>query len=65
MTEKERLIRDIVSLRELINRDWADFTSFSSLSHDERTAIRAHLELCIQDLKNLTERLERLPPGSS
>jgi hypothetical protein len=65
MTEKERLIRDIVTLRESINRDWADLTSLSSLSHDERTAIRAHIEQCVQDLTNLTERLERLPPGSS
>jgi len=65
MTEKERLIRDIVTLRGSTNRDWADLTSLSSLSHDERTAIRAHIEQCVQDLKNLTERLERLPPGSS
>jgi len=65
MTEKERLIRDIVTLRDSINRDWANFTSLSSLSHDERTAIRTHIEQCVQDLKNLTERLERLPPGSS
>jgi len=65
MTEKERLIRDIVTLRESINRDWADLTSLSSLSHDERTAIRFHIEQCVQDLNNLTERLKRLPPGSS
>jgi len=64
MTEKQRLIRDIITLRDSINRDWADLTSLSSLSHDERTAIRGHIEQCVQDLQNLTERLERLPPGS-
>ena len=65
MTKKEKLTRDIVTLKELINRDWADLASLSSLSHDERTAIRAHIEQCVQDLKNLIERLERLPSGSN
>ena len=65
MTKKERLIRDIATIKESINRDWADLASLSSLSHDERTAIRAHIEQCVQDLKNLIERLERLPPGSN
>jgi hypothetical protein len=64
MTEKQRLIREIITLRDSINRDWADLTSLSSLSHDERTAIRGHIEQCVQDLQSLTERLERLPPGS-
>ena len=65
MTERERLIRDIVTLRESINRDWADLASLSSLSHDDRTAIRTHIEQCVQDLKNLIERLEPLPSGSN
>jgi len=57
MTEKEKLIRDITTIRESINRDWADLSSLSSLSHDERTAIRTHIEQCIQELKGLIERL--------
>jgi hypothetical protein len=28
-----------------------------SLSHDERTALRAHVEQCVQDLKELTDEL--------
>ena len=40
MTEKEKLIRDITTIRESINRDWADLSSILSLSHDDRTAIR-------------------------
>ena len=59
MTEKEKLIRGIRTLRETINRDWADL-SHLSLSHDERTALRAHIERCAQDLKSLTERLGEL-----
>jgi hypothetical protein len=60
MTEKEKLIRDIHTVRETINRDWADLTSSLSLSHDERTALRAHVEQCVQDLKRLIERLDEL-----
>ena len=37
MTEKENLIRDITTIRESINRDWADLSSILSLSHDDRT----------------------------
>ena len=65
MTEKERLIRDITTIRESINRDWADLSSILSLSHDDRTAIRAHIEQCVQDLKELAERLDRLSPDSN
>lgn len=62
MTEKEKLISDIRTLRETICRDWADLTSSLSLSHDERTALRAHIERCVQDLKELTEKLDELTP---
>ena len=65
MTEKEKLIRDITTIRESINRDWADLSSILSLSHDDRTAIRAHIEQCVQDLKDLTKRLDRLSPDSN
>ena len=65
MTEKEKLIRDITTIRESINRDWADLSSILSLSHDDRTAIRAHIEQCVQDLKELIERLDRLAPDSN
>jgi len=61
MTEKEMLLRDIRTVRETINRDWADLTHLS-LSHDERTALRAHIERCVEDLKGLTERLDALTP---
>jgi hypothetical protein len=50
MGEKEVLLRGIRKVRETINRDWADLTHLS-LSHDERTALRAHIERCVQDLK--------------
>ena len=65
MTEKEKLIRDITTIRESINRDWADLSSVLSLSHDDRTAVRAHIEQCVQDLNELTKRLDRLPPDSN
>ena len=63
MTEKETLLRNITTVRETINQDWADLTSLS-LSHDERTALREHIEQCVQDLKELTKRLNELTPES-
>jgi hypothetical protein len=65
MTEKEKLTRDIHTVRETINRDWADLTSSLSLSHDERNALRAHIEQCVQDLKGLIEQLDELTPKSN
>ena len=64
MTEKEMLLRDIRTVSETINRDWADLTRLS-LSHDERTALRAHIEQCVEDLKGLIERLDVLTPESN
>jgi hypothetical protein len=64
MTEKEMLLRDIRTVRETINRDWAELITSLSLSHDERTAVRAHIEQCVQDLKGLIERLDELTPKS-
>jgi hypothetical protein len=61
MTEKEMLIRNIGAVRETINRDWDDLTHLS-LSHDERTRLRAHIEQCVHDLKGLIERLNELTP---
>jgi hypothetical protein len=63
MTEKKMLLRDIVAIKATINRDWADLKSLS-LNHGERTALRAHIEQFIQDLKGLVERLDDLAAGS-
>ena len=65
MTEKEKLISDIRTVRETISRDWADLTSSLSLSRDERTALRVHIEQCVQDLKGLVEQLDELTPTSN
>jgi hypothetical protein len=64
MTEKEMLLHEIRTVRETINRDWADLITSLSLSHDERTALRAHIEQCVQDLKVLIKRLDELTPKS-
>jgi hypothetical protein len=55
MNEKQRLIRNIATLRESINRDWADLFSHSSFSHEERTAKLSSLV----GLPMTTARLER------
>ena len=63
MTEKDILLRDIDTVKATINRDWHDITSLS-LSHDERTALRAHIEHCVQELRGLLGRLDALSPAS-
>ena len=51
MTETEKLIRDIQTLRESIQIDWADLAS-NPLREEERKNIRMHIELCQIELKN-------------
>ena len=61
ITEQKHLLGLIRAVRETINRDWADITHLP-LSHDERVAIRAHIGQCVEDLKELTDRLDTLAP---
>jgi len=58
-SEKDRLLGDIRAVRETINRDWADIAHLP-LSHDERVALRAHIEQCVEDLKELNDRLDAM-----
>ena len=41
------------------DRDWADIAHLP-LSHDERVALRAHIEQCVEDLKELNDRLDAM-----
>jgi len=56
MTETERLLRDIRTLRESIKIDWGDLDS-NPLREEERKHIRMHLEQCQTELKDLLDRL--------
>jgi hypothetical protein len=56
MTETEKLIRDIHTLRESIQIDRGDLYS-NPLREEERRELRKHLELCQAELKTLIERL--------
>jgi hypothetical protein len=62
--EKDILLRDIARLQAAIDRDWLDIKSFS-LCHDERTALREHIDQCVKDIKGLVDRLETLTGSSS
>ena len=59
MTEQEVLFRDIATIKETINRDWVDLSRLS-LSVGERAALRSHIDACVLELKNVTERLDEL-----
>ena len=56
MSEIEKLLRDIHTLRESIQIDWDELYS-NPLREEERREIRTHLELCQTELKSLVERL--------
>jgi hypothetical protein len=64
MTETEKLLRDIHTLRESIQIDWAELYS-NPLRETERKEIRTHLELCQSELKTLIERLWALEDDNS
>lgn len=64
MTETEKLLRDIQTLRESIQIDWADLDS-NPLREEERKYIRAHLEACQAELKHLIDRLLALDEDHS
>jgi hypothetical protein len=55
MTETEKLLRDIETLRESIQIDWDDLHS-NPLREEERNIVRTHLEACQAELKKLIER---------
>lgn len=57
MTSQEKLQRDIDTLRESIKLDWQDIAT-NQLSANDKKGIKQHIQLCIDELKNLNERLE-------
>jgi len=65
MNETEKLLRDIETLRSSLRIDWSDLTSMS-LSKEERTGIREHIEIAREELNTLLERLWSLEdePGN-
>ncbi len=64
MTEAEKLIREIESLRETIRREWFNIR-LDTLTHDDRVVIRDHIERCHADMKILLDRLWNLADEKS
>ncbi len=56
MTEKQKLIREIETLRESIRTDWQDLAT-KPLQPNDRKEIRQHIDSCIADLKIVLEQL--------
>jgi hypothetical protein len=56
MTETEKLIRDIETLRESLQHDWVDLGT-KSLSSAERHQIQQHIDWATTELKALYDRL--------
>ncbi len=56
MTKREKLLRDIETLRESIRQEWTDMAQLS-LTAEERGRIGRHIQLCIEELHDLFRRL--------
>jgi hypothetical protein len=56
MIQKEKLIREIETLRESIRTDWLHLAT-KPLQQNDRKEIRRHIDSCIADLKNVLEQL--------
>jgi hypothetical protein len=63
MTDTEKLIRDIQTLRESMQIDMDDLSS-NPLREEEMKAIRGHLEKCQAELKKLLEKLWSADDGA-
>jgi len=60
MTDKEKLLRNIETLRNSLNLDWADLGS-KNLSGAERREIETHLDWCIEELRRLKNSMHQFP----
>lgn len=61
MTEIETLQRDIDTLRESVHRGWREISTAGSA--EDRARLQQHLQVCIDDLKGLLDRLDIPPPN--
>ena len=64
MTETEKLLRDIRTLRESIQIDWDELYA-NPLREEERRELRRHLAHCQAELATLLHRLLTLEDEAS
>lgn len=60
MTETEKLLRDIETVRESIANAWLDLAVLQELPREDRKAIRQHIETLNKELEPLLKRLWEL-----
>lgn len=56
MNQKDKLLRDIETLRESMRRDWKDLATLQ-LSIEDRAGIKQHIAWCQNELKELLSKL--------
>jgi len=61
---RERLLRDIETLRLSIRQDWADMAQLV-LTAEERAGVARHIQLCIEELHALFRRLDETKKGEN
>ena len=60
MNEREKLVRDINTLKESISVAWVDMIS-KPMTAAERGELRKHIDSLVKDLDSLRSKLDRLP----
>jgi hypothetical protein len=63
MTDQQKRLRDIDTLRESIRLNYADLNKMV-LTGVERAGIRQHIGWCIKDLTELLTRLDSAPQSN-
>jgi hypothetical protein len=57
MTARDKIIRDIDTLKETVRLDWRDLATLN-LQPSDRAAIRRHIDQCIMDLTDLRAQVD-------
>lgn len=52
MTNEEKLIKNIETLKQSLRLDWRDLSA-SQMSIEDRNNIKAHIKWCLSELKEL------------
>lgn len=58
MTSKDKIIRDMETLKESIRLDYLELTKLD-LTPEDRRNIRDHIQSCVEFLRDLYAKLER------
>ena len=57
MTNAERIVQDIATLRASISLGWQEIAA--AATREEADALRQHIKMCLDEMSELYQRLEK------